>query len=177
MKSFKTLAVVKHPRPVVWATVRDHMADLAANMADIAAIEVQQRAERDDGVVTLLNVWRADTRIPSMFASIVTPDMLCWTDRAEWWPDAWETRWQIQPYFVTSGSACIGVTRYEEAMAGRGTRMTFQGQLDFSSVTVPGISGLVFKASSSPLEAFAASLITRNLQQLAHAVSRHLAGC
>jgi hypothetical protein len=174
MKTFKTLAIVKYPRALVWTTVRDHLPELVPHLADIADVEIQSRDESTSGIIRLVNFWRAETQIPSILKSVVTPEMLSWTDRAEWRPDTWECRWQIQPYFVAGGAQCNGVTRYEEAMAGRGTRLVYEGNLDLSTARVSGVPALVTGASASAIEAFVAGLIPRNFQKLAQAVSHYL---
>lgn len=166
MKEFKTVAVVKHPRSVVWTIIRDRMADLAPMLTDIDAIVVQSRAEEPTGTVRLVNLWRAKAPIPASLASVITPDMLAWLDRAEWQPDTWECHWQIQPHFFADRIRCNGVTRYEEAMGGRGTRLTFHGHLDVVASNIPGLSMMI--------ESFAIGLIPKNFQKLTHAVSQQL---
>lgn len=166
MKDFKTVSVIKHPRPVVWSTIRDRLSDLAPMLGDVDDIVVQSREETADGAVRLVNLWQAKAQIPASLASMITPEMLAWTDRAEWQPQSWECHWQIQPHFFTDRIHCIGVTRYEEAMAGRGTRLTFEGNLQVQASNLPGVSALI--------ESFATGLIPRNFQKLARAVSQHL---
>jgi hypothetical protein len=174
VKAFKTIAVVKHPREAVWIAMRDRLPDLVRLLSDIEAVESQARDEDPDGVVRLVNLWRARAQVPAALAPVVTPEMLAWTDQAEWRPDAWECRWQIQPRFLTGGVRCAGVTRYAEAMAGRGTRLTFEGSLDVSTTGLPGGVALLGGATGRAIEAFATGLIPRNFQKLAHAVDRYL---
>jgi len=174
MKTFRTLAIVKHPRSLVWTTVRDHLPELVPHLADIAHVDIQSRDESADGIIRLVNSWRADTQIPALFKSVVAPEMLSWTDRAEWRPDTWECRWQIQPHFVTGGAQCTGVTRYEVAMAGRGTRLVYEGDLDLSTARVAGVPALVTSVSVTAIEEFIAGLIPRNFQKLAQAVNHYL---
>ncbi len=165
MKTFKTIAVVKHPRTIVWQTIRDHLDELAPILGDIEGVNVQSRADTPDGV-RLVNVWRAKVPIPESLSSMITPDMLAWTDHAEWRAHSWECHWQIEPHFYSDRIRCIGITRYEEAMAGRGTRLTFQGDLDVLASNIPGASAL--------LEAFTTRLIPKNFQKLTKAVSQYL---
>ena len=166
MKEFKTISVVKNPRTVVWSTIRDRLSDLAPMLADIEAIVVQSRADAPNGAVHLVNLWKAKVTIPTTLSSVIQPDMLAWIDRAEWQADHWECHWQIQPHFFEGRIQCKGVTRYEEAMAGRGTRLTFQGNLHVPASSLPGVSSLI--------ESFAIGLIPKNFQKLTHAVSQHL---
>mgnify|MGYP006274130707 CR=1 FL=1 len=165
MKTFKTVAVLKHPRPLVWNAIRDHLDELAPLLGDIKAVQTESRTEIPMGV-QLVNVWRAQVPIPETLSSLIKPDMLAWTDHAEWRRDCWECHWQIEPHFFSDRIHCVGITRYEEAMAGRGTRLTFQGDLDVMATPIPGSTALI--------ESFTTRLIPRNFQKLAKAVSQHL---
>ncbi len=166
MKTFKTVAMIKHSRPLVWTTIRDRLSELAPMLTDVEGIVVQSREDRNDGTVRMVNLWQAKASIPASLAAVITPDMLAWTDRAEWRPQTWECHWQIQPHFFSDRIHCVGVTRYEEAMAGRGTRLTFEGNLEVTASNIPGLSGLI--------ETFAIGLIPKNFQKLAHAVAQSL---
>jgi hypothetical protein len=165
MKNFKTIAVLKHPRPLVWSAIRDHLDEFAPRLDDIKAVQTESRTETPE-VVRLVNIWRAQVPIPETLASLIKPDMLAWTDHAEWRSPAWECHWQIEPHFFSDRIRCVGVTRYEEAMAGRGTRLIFQGDLDVMATPIPGSTALI--------ESFTTRLIPRNFQKLAKAVSQHL---
>ncbi len=165
MKTFKTVAVLKHPRPLVWNAIRDHLDELAPMLGDIKAVQTESRTETPEAV-RLINVWRAQVPIPDSLASLIKPDMLAWTDHAEWRSPAWECHWQIEPHFFRDRIHCVGMTRYEEAMAGRGTRLTFQGDLEVTATPIPGSTALI--------ESFTTRLIPRNFQKLAKAVSQYL---
>lgn len=165
MKTFKTITVVKHPRPIVWATIRDHLDDLAPILGDIEGVSVQSRSDTPDGI-RLVNLWRAKVAIPESLSSVITPDMLAWTDHAEWRTPSWECHWQIKPHFYSDRIRCVGTTTYEEAMAGRGTRLIFEGDLDVLASNIPGVSALI--------ESFTTRLIPKNFQKLAKAVAQYL---
>ncbi|MGF1520462.1 MAG: hypothetical protein ACFCVB_22065 [Nodosilinea sp.] len=165
MKTFKTIAVVKHPREIVWQTIRDRLDELAPLLGNIEDVSVQSRTDGPDGV-RLVNVWRAKVPIPESLTAVIKPDMLAWTDHADWRDRTWECQWQITPHFFSDRIHCVGATRYEDAMAGRGTRITFQGDLNVLASNIPGASAL--------LESFTTQLIPRNFQKLGKAVAQHL---
>lgn len=175
MKTFKALAMVKQPRQDVWSLVRDRLVDLVPLLDDVRGITVESRADDADGTVRLVNVWRAKAEIPALLRSVVKPEMLTWTDRAVWQPDAWECRWEIQPHFMGEATECTGVTRYEEAMGGRGTRLVFEGTFNVLPARLPGVTSLIGGPTARGIEAFVTALVPKNFQKLAKAADAHLA--
>jgi hypothetical protein len=176
MKQFRTLAIVKHPRELVWLTIRDHMVELVPRLQDVAAVLTRKRDERADGTVELVNLWQARAQVPSALASVVRPEMLAWTDEAEWHASTWQCRWRVRPVFLAGVVACSGSTSFEPAVGGRGTRLVFEGTLDLSQASLPGVPGVLAGATLSAVETFAAGLIPRNFLKLAQAADQHLDG-
>jgi hypothetical protein len=169
MKSFKCIMVVRQPRALVWTTVRDRLPELVPYMRDVAAIVTDSRVEPARGVVRLVNRWTARAPIPAALVSVIKPEMLGWTDYAEWREADGECSWRIEPRFFTERIRCSGVARYEPAMAGRGTRVTFEGAL-----AIAAGGGFLAGSVSAAIESFVTSLIPRNAQHLYRAVDSFL---
>jgi hypothetical protein len=174
MKDFKTIAVVAHPLELVWATIRDRMPEMASLMDDIESITVMDRREEADGTVFLVNRWKANPKIPSMLNSFIDPSMLAWTDRAQWKPALHECIWNIETQFFSDGLKCAGSTRYEPAMGGRGTRITFAGDFNVIGDRIKGIPTFMEGTISKTIESFATSLIPKNFLKLSKAVGEFL---
>ena len=174
MKTFKSVPVVKYPLALVWTTVRDRLPELVPLMDDIDSVMVVERAENPDGTVRLVNLWKAKLQIPPMLTSVILPDRLAWTDRAEWQPQRYECHWRIEPQFLPDQTQYAGMTRYEAAIGGRGTRMTFEGQLDVPTRGLLDSSPLLEGALAKGVESVVTTLIPKNFQKLAHAVSTFL---
>src|ERR1700719_3288075 len=79
----KSISMLKYQRDDVWATVRDRLAEIVPLIDDIESITMQSREEGRDGVVRLVNIWKAKPKLPAIAAEYLKPDMLAWTDRAE----------------------------------------------------------------------------------------------
>ena len=169
MTAFKCTMVIRHSRPLVWSTVRDRLPELVPYMSDVEKIVTESRDEREPGVVRLVNLWTAKAFIPASLASVVRPDMLRWTDYAEWCDSRGECSWRIAPSFLTERIQCGGVARYEHAMARRGTRVTFEGTLQIA----PG-GGVLASAITNTIEMFITGLIPQNAQKLYRAVGAFL---
>lgn len=169
MKPCKALVVLRHPRELVWAAMRDRMPELVPLMDDIEALAVESRTVEADGVVRLVNRWQAKPSVvPPALQSVVRPEMVGWTDRAAYLPSIFTCRWQIEPHFHAERISCAGVTRYESIMNGRGTRITLEGTLEMSGASLPGVSSLV--------ESFVATLVPKNFRRLTQAVDALLTG-
>ena len=174
MKQFKTLSMVRQPREHVWEMIRDDMASLVPYLSDVRSVDVADRHDRPDGTVALVNVWRASAAIPKILQGVIKPEMLAWTDRAEWRPTTWDCSWRIEPHFMAEAADCVGVTRYEEAMGGRGTRIVMEGTFTVLAKRLPGVTALIGGPTALGIESFVTALVPRNFQKLARANPRTL---
>lgn len=173
MKKFKTIVVVTQPRAAVWSAIRDRLPELVPYLDDVRAIERETSSVEPNGTAHLVNRWIADVAIPEALRKFFSAEKLAWLDRAEWSLDEYVCRWSVEPVFLKHQIACSGVTRYEAAIGGRGTRVTFEGQLRFDAErsSVPHVlRGSVCVA----VETFLGTLIPKNFQKLGRAVQAHL---
>lgn len=173
MKPFRTLAVVRQERDSVWTLVRDRMEELVPLITDVESVTVDSRREDPDGTVHLVNLWRARADVPALLRTVVKPEMLAWTDTAQWKPDDWACHWRIRPQVFSERVDCVGVTRYEEAMGGRGTRIVLEGELDVGPGKLPGLTSLIGGPTARGIETFVTGLVPRNFQKLAKAIAAH----
>jgi hypothetical protein len=170
----KSISVLKHRRDEVWATVRDRLPEIVPLIDDIESVRLQSRQQRPDGAVHLVNIWKARPKLPAIAANYLKPDMLVWTDRAEYRLRTYECFWRIEPHFLAERIQCSGVTRYEPAMGGRGTRVTFEGNLELSLHNLPGVPSILEGALASGIEAFVSALVPRNFRKLTDAIGQFL---
>ncbi len=178
MKPFKSVAIVKHPIEQVWLTVLNRLPDLVPFMEDMEKISQLKREDLPYGVTRLDNLWQAKPMLRlSPGSSTATgqglqlkPEMFAWIDRAEWRPQDHACHWQIESRFMPDALKCWGVTSYEPAIGGRGTRVTFEGKLGMSTGTLlPGL-GFLDGSLMSGFETLASSLIPKNMRKMTEAV-------
>src|SRR6185295_17632816 len=150
MKPFKSIVVSKQPMDQVWMTVQDRMSELANLVDDIERITVVSRDKLADGRLRLVNEWRAKPRLPISIESIIGTDAFVWLDHAEWNESDRRCHWRIEPQFFAGRIHCQGVTRYESAMGGRGSRITFEGELDLEVGAIAG-AGTLLQRSVAPI--------------------------
>ena len=174
MKTFKSMIVVKHPKKVVWETLRDRLADMVPFLDDVAAIQQVERRESGNGAVRLTNLWKADIEIPDAIRSILHASEVSWLDRAEWFQLRDRCEWQIEPQFFTDHIHCAGTTSFEPAIGGRGTRITFEGKLDITINHIPGVPRFMQGTATKAIESLVTTLIPKNFQKLTAALSNLL---
>jgi hypothetical protein len=173
MKPFNSVSIVKHPLDQVWATIRDRLPELVPYMEDMEKITQLKREELPDGIVRLDNLWQANPKLPFLPAAYLKPDMFAWVDRAEWRPQSHECHWRIESRFLPESLECWGLARYEPAIGGRGTRVTFEGQLGLSTVSIPGMA-FIDGSFLRGFESIVGSLIPKNMRKLTEAVGYFL---
>ncbi len=174
MKPFKSVMIVKHPLDLVWLTIRDRLPELVPLLDDVKQITVLERVEKVEGGIYLVNLWRTEPQLPALLASEIKPEMMAWIDQADWQSASYECQWRIEPKFLPEVTTCSGLTIYQPAMGGRGTRITFKGALDLNSRNLSGVPSFVGDTLLKGVESFATSLIPKNFRKLTEAASRFL---
>jgi hypothetical protein len=154
--------------------MRDRLPEIVRLIDDIEGVTVQSREELPDGTLRLVNVWRAKPNLPAIVANHIEPEMLAWTDHAEYDPAAFVCSWKLEPHFFAERISCVGVTRYEPAIGGRGTRVTFDADLHLAIGALPGMPALLEGAVSNAVEAFMTALVPRNFRKLMDALEKSL---
>jgi hypothetical protein len=168
--NIKTITVLKHPTELVWITTRDRLPEIVPLLDDIESVTVQSREEKSNGTVNLVNVWKACPKLPASVTSRIRPEMLAWDDHAEWSRGNFQCNWRMEPHFYTDRIKCSGVTRYEPAMAGRGTRITFVTNIELSVRDLPGVPAVLEDTVSKAIEFFVSVLVPQNFRKIAQAV-------
>ena len=142
---FRSVAVVKHPVEDVWPAMRDRLPEVAAGIASIASVSVESRRRLEDGGWRIVKVWRAAPPLPDFVARRVSEEMLSWTETGSWDESDLVCRWTIEPHHLRGRLQPRGTTTFGPAMGGRGTRLTFAGDLpsEAEAAAVPGWDAIV----------------------------------
>lgn len=171
MRTFRSLVVIRQPVDSVWVTVRDRLPELGTLLDDVESIVEVEREALESGSVRLVNEWRSSQRIPAALAGRIGASALSWLDRNLWDEADRCCTWRIEPAVLTEHIRCAGSTRYEPAMGGRGTRVTFAGTFDLD----PGALAAFAPPLQRPITAFAESIATtvipRNVHKMIEAAS------
>jgi len=130
----------------------------------------QSREEKPNGTVKLVNIWKACPTLPTIVTSHIRPEMLAWNDYAEWSRRNFQCNWRMEPHFYADRIKCSGATRYEPAMGGQGTRITFVTNIQLSTQGLPGVPAVLEGAVSRAIEFFVAVLVPQNFRKVAQAI-------
>lgn len=172
MKPFESFTLVKQPIEAVWLTMRDRLPAVAGSMDDLEGIELLERVQESEGRVRLVNRWTARRRVPAPLQSALGADVISWLDTAVWDDAGHLCWWRIEPSVLAGRIECAGQTRYEPAMAGRGTRVTFEGGFAFQGRLLEGAAAPLESAAVGFLETLVATMIPRNLARAVAAAGR-----
>jgi len=148
------------------------MPRLAPALPDVAAILELERSSPADGVVRVLNRWVVRQQLPSFLREHLGSGELGWLDCAEWRADDFVCRWIIKPSIKGEVVSCDGETRFEPAMGGRGTRVTFSGRLSIAPGLLSGVAAGIERPLMGFVETIATTMIPGNFRQVVEAASR-----
>lgn len=171
MKSFKSLVVVKQPVDGLWETVRDRLPELVPMLDDVAAVTVLDREELGPGRIRLVNEWRSAQRIPEVVAKAIHATEIGWIDRNEWDSTDHVCRWSIEPLVFQEHITCSGTTTYLPAMAGRGSRITFEGTFDLARGALSGFASALERPVSAFVESMVTTLVPKNARGVIEAAA------
>src|SRR5712692_10622565 len=143
MREFKSFMMIRQPVDAVWAVMRDRLPEVAMRLDDVDRIDVLERTTSPDGALYLVNRWKARQKVPAPLQAILGAVDIDWLDRARWLDSTRRCEWSIQPSVLSEYVRCDGFTRYDPAMSGRGTRVTFEGKFDLRPGFLAGMPSML----------------------------------
>ncbi|MFQ5560519.1 MAG: SRPBCC family protein [Nitrospinota bacterium] len=170
---FNALGLVKHPVDQVWMAMRDDLPSMVGLIDDIESIQVVSRDEEDENL-HVVNVWKAVPPTPKIVSKFIDSKMFVWTDEAKWDKGTRSCKWVIEPHSFKKYISCEGSTFFTSAMGGRGTRVTFSGEIHLKSRKIPGIPVSIEGRVMSGIEGFVQNLIPKNFRKIIDAIGKHL---
>jgi hypothetical protein len=174
MKAFRCLVGLRHPPQRVALGVRDWMGEVGPTLENVEQVATLARLERPDGGAALVNEWRVNPPLPAALNGVVTREMMGWLDHAEWAGDLSACSWRIEPFFMSEAIDCRGATRFEPAMGGRGSRVTFEGRLDIDPAALAALPAVWRGPASLAVEMLIGTLIPKNFRTAVEAVGARL---
>jgi hypothetical protein len=165
-------ALIPYPRPRVFATYRDGLAELAPHLPNIRAIQVLSRTDRG-AEVDFVNEWHGGGDIPSVARSVLNENMLRWTDHATWFESDYHVDWRTDIHAFPKAVKCSGKNRYIEVPGG--TRLEIRGDFTIDASRIPGVPKLFAKSIGGTIEKFMVAQIVKNTTETARALEKLLA--
>lgn len=157
--------MVRQPLDQVWLTMRDRLPEIAATLDDLESIEVIERKAESDNQLLLLNRWNAKLQIPPLLRDKLGVSSIYWLDRALWDDANHVCKWSVEPSVMQGHIECCGTTTYTPAMAGRGTKVTFEGYFTLKPGFLDGLPAVLEPVLSGFVESLVSSLIPHNLSR------------
>lgn len=156
----------------VFRVQRDELEALSEYLPTIENIVVDSREEKD-GIVKLVNLWRASsTEIPRIARPFIKPEMLNWTDRAQWNSKNFRCDWETEVGFLPEAIEAAGTTRFE--YDGETTTVIIEGEIKIHAQKIPGVPRIAAKKVGKVVEKFVVKMIEPNLRETTKAISRYL---
>jgi hypothetical protein len=171
MKQFSALILLRVPPAALFTAMRDRLGEIAPALADIRSIEELERVRGQEGVL-VTNRWRARQQVPSFLQSRLGGSEISWIDRASWSEGTFSANWSIEPSVGNGAISCNGSTRFEPAMAARGTRAVFEGILTIQPSFIASIVGPFEAPVTALVESIATTMIPTNFRAAVEAAAK-----
>lgn len=156
---------VDYPLEKVYATFRDHLAEMQPYLPTIESIDVESYERVDEDTVKIVNIWRAaDSEVPKLAQKFIKPEMMMWTDRATWKDDKFLCHWDMEVGFLKDAISCSGTTTYTSQ--GDKTKVHIKGDLKVDARQIPGVPRLVAGKVGDTVEKFVVKMITPNMTEV-----------
>jgi hypothetical protein len=157
-------APIAFPRPLVYSSYRDRLTELVPHLPNVKSIEVLEREDKPggvEGVIRMLNLWRAQGDIPKVAQTVIKPEMLAWKDHARWNQNDWTCEWRVETQMFTENVKCGGTNRFVER--GNETVLQIRGNLEVDLSGIRGVPKFLAGTIAPVVEKFIVALLTPNL--------------
>ncbi|MEO0373044.1 MAG: hypothetical protein AAF329_00170 [Cyanobacteria bacterium P01_A01_bin.17] len=162
---------IPFPRPLVFQTYRDQLLDLIPYLPNVRDIEIKSRRDVH-GQLFCINHWHGGGEIPAIARSILSDEMLSWTEHNIWDSDAHTLVWRIETHAFTKAVSCGGENRFVED--GSYTVVENRGRLTIDPQQLEGIPDLIRGHVASVVENYLSQKIAPNLLEMSQGVQRYL---
>jgi hypothetical protein len=162
---------IPFPRSLVFKTYRDQLLDLIPYLPNVRNIEIKSRRDVQ-GQLFCINHWHGGGEIPAIARSILSDDMLSWTEHNIWDSATYHLIWRIETHAFTKAVNCGGENRF--VADGSSTIVENRGHLIINPQQLHGIPELLRGQVASVVENFLVQKITPNLLEMGQGVQRYL---
>lgn len=163
---------VSYDRDTVYEIFRDKLVELLPYLPTVKDIE-RTSYEEDGDDVNIVNIWyAADDEIPTIAQKFISPDMMRWTDTANWHNDEFSVNWDMEVGFLQEAISCSGKTTYK--VEGDTTEVHILGELIVDAKKIPGVPRLIAGRVGGAIEKFVIKMITPNMKEVNRGVEKYL---
>ena len=171
--NFKTISIIKSPVDIAWETMLHKLPDIAQDVDDLESITEIERTALPD-IIKVVNVWKSKPKLPTMIVKHINPGMLTWTDTAMWKEKEKTIEWKIRSHHFYEEMHCSGTTVFENAMGGKGCRLTFSGSLEWKGKVLSLSLGIFDSTIAKALEGVLTQMIPSNFRKITEVMSKYI---
>ena len=153
--------------------MRDELPKLAEMMEYIESITEKERTKTPT-IYHVVNIWKSATNFPQSIVSLLGSDLFVWTDKAEWNNETHVCRWIIELHHFHDSIKCQGMTIFEPALGGNGTKITFSGDLEWDSQKLAFITGAIGETVLVMAGDIIRNKIEKNFRKVAETIAKYL---
>ncbi len=172
--NFKTISIIKFPVGIAWNTMLHHLPDIAKDVDDLESITEIERINISEEIIKVVNIWEAKPKLPAIIMKHIQPDMLQWTDTATWKEKEKIIEWQIHSHHFHEEMQCKGTTVFENAMGGKGCRLTFSGSIEWKGKVLSFSMGMLDRTISKGIEGVLTQMIPSNFRKITEMMSKYI---
>ena len=167
----QTTAVVPFPRSSVYVTFRDKLVDLVSYLPQVRSIQVKSRREEGEQV-HITNEWQGTGEIPPLLRSLLSKDLLKWTEYNIWNNTEFTLQWRIETHAFSKAFHYAGENRFLEE--DNHTVIESQRQLWIEPQQLQGVPSLLRKQVAQVAEQFLGKRMEPNQLEIAEGVKLYL---
>ncbi|MEO8763369.1 MAG: hypothetical protein ABI416_03740 [Ginsengibacter sp.] len=171
---FKTISIIKFRVDIAWNTMLNKLPDIANDVDDLESITEIERTILPGNMTRVVNVWKSKPRLPAMVMKYINPDMLAWTDTANWKEEDKTIEWEIRSHHFHEEMHCKGTTVFETAMGGKGCRLTFSGSLEWKGKVLSLSFGILDSTIAKAVEGVLTQMIPSNFRKITEVMSKYI---
>jgi len=159
------------PRSIVYATYRDKLDELIPYMRNIRSINAKSR-EVKNGVLVCVNEWHGGGEIPAVARTILSEEMLSWTEHNAWDDSSYKMNWKIETHAFTEAVHCAGENHFLDRNGA--TLVKSRGKLEIDAKEIKGVPFFISKQIANLVEDFLSQKIEPNLKEMGEGVQQYL---
>lgn len=163
---------IPFPPELVFAVVRDQVAELRPYLDGIHRITVLSRVERDDKVDTAVE-WCAGSGMSAPIRAVFGEWAFAWTDYATWDANTLTVDWRTETRALGGALACGARDTFVPDGEG-GTLLDINGALEVDPERIPGVPAAFGHAVARRLETYLVARVEASLAQTAKALAAYL---
>lgn len=163
--------LVPFPRSLVYKTYRDHLSDIIPYMENVRSVTFHT-CEMRNGSLVCVNEWHGGGDIPAVARTLLSEEMLSWTEYNTWDDSAYKVGWRIETHAYSEAVHCAGENQFLDVDGA--TLVRSRGNLEIDAKQIKGVPFFIGKQIASLVETFLGQKIEPNLKEMGEGVGKYL---